>query len=88
MVGRYPYCDPLGDYPSKEDGRRHLRKMLEVSITAFVCMQAEIPSPAPENLKAWPWEGVSLPAAGQCQVVFLVLRLLFLALLLSLSSLL
>ncbi|CAE6969682.1 CDKN3 [Symbiodinium sp. CCMP2456] len=60
MVGRYPYCDPLGDFPSKVDGRRHLKKMLDVGITAFVCMQAEIPSPAPENLKAWPWEGVSL----------------------------
>ena len=62
MVGRYPYCDPLGDFPSKEEGRRHLKKMLDVGITAFVCMQAEIPSPAPENLKAWPWEGVSLQA--------------------------
>ena len=62
MVGRYPYCDPLGEFPSKEDGRRHLRRMLEIGISAFVCMQSEIPSPAPENLKAWPWEGVSLPA--------------------------
>ncbi|CAE7228329.1 CDKN3 [Symbiodinium natans] len=61
MVGRYPYCDPLGEFPSKEDGRRHLRRMLEIGISAFVCMQSEIPSPAPENLKAWPWEGVSLP---------------------------
>ncbi|CAE7686638.1 CDKN3 [Symbiodinium sp. CCMP2592] len=61
MVGRYPYCDPMGDFPSKLDGRRHLKKMLDAGITAFVCMQAEIPSPAPENLKAWPWEGVSLP---------------------------
>ena len=52
MVGRYPYCDPLGDFPSKLDGRRHLTKMLDAGITAFVCMQAEIPSSCTRKLES------------------------------------
>merc|ERR1712096_565168 len=56
IVGRYPFCDPMLTGPTEDEGRAHLRLMLSSGVTAFVCLQAEIP---PQS-EYWPLDGVTL----------------------------
>lgn len=59
MVGRYPFTDPTPGGPTLEEGRMHLRRILdEAGVTTFVCLQMEIPSQSDSAL--WPRGGIPL----------------------------
>lgn len=56
MVGRYPFSDPMRNGPSQDDGRTHLKQLINDGVTAFACLQAELPSQS----AVWPAGGVSV----------------------------
>ena len=59
VLGQYPNCQPAVPGPTAKEARIHLRKMLELGVDCFTCLQAELP---PQDDEAsWPAGGVPLP---------------------------
>ena len=43
MLGQYPHCQPAPGGPSVAEAEQHLGAVLSAGVTAFTCLQAEVP---------------------------------------------
>ena len=55
MLGQYPHCQPAPGGPSAADAEEHLAAVLAAGVTAFTCLQAELPS---QDDDSWPSDGM------------------------------